>query len=247
LLISCSKEDLTWQMGDYQIQVQPGKHYLHDFELGLGLKKKNAPQMVIWAEDTLGNYLTTIYCTYRSATATWRRSPGEKIPEGGIRRESALPYWAHKWRAHVSGTPSDLDAYSGATSGAPVMPDANCKLVDGITGATATDGLQLKINPLLQLSQFCLYLEVNQSTDFNDAYPEDAEQGASNYSGGKLGSGQPALVYKIIVDRNSIQSVDFFRLEGHSSPDGTKGELYTNMEGIETALQIIKQIELTKY
>lgn len=43
-------------------------------------------------------------------------------------------------------------------------------------------------------------VEVNHSSDFNDSYPKNAPAGDAHYSGGKEGSGQPALIYRADVD-----------------------------------------------
>jgi hypothetical protein len=91
-----------------------------------------------------------------------------------------------------------------------------------------------------------VYLEVNASTDFNAAYPADATPGASNYSGGEWGSGQPSLVYAVTVDtERSRQTGDTgrFRLAGHGSPDGSDGRLYPKLGGITTARSILESVE----
>lgn len=43
-------------------------------------------------------------------------------------------------------------------------------------------------------------VEVNHSTDFNDCYPKNDPAGDAHYSGGKEGSGQPALIYRADED-----------------------------------------------
>ena len=94
------------------------------------------------------------------------------------------------------------------------------------------------------LRQCRVMIEVNHSIDWNDAYPENAEAGAANYSGGDEGSGQPALVYRTDVDMDSGHKTFEANLIGHSSPDGTDGEIHHDMDGITSALTIVKRITI---
>lgn len=56
--------------------------------------------------------------------------------------------------------------------------------------------------------------------------------GDSNYSGGKEGSGQPAVIYKAEVDLTTGKKNFEATLIGHSSPDGSDGEIHTDMSGL---------------
>lgn len=242
---ACSKPELYFEQGDLSIEITTGEHYLHDFPVALGIKLKNPPQMVIWAEDTAGNYITTLFCTYKSATCNWRKSVGEDVPDEGICRPSALPYWSHKWfNAQQQTISKPLDAFSGATSIINTMPTQDNQLVDGITGATPKKGYSAKVHPKTEIETYCILFEVNQSTDFNDAFPKNAEITSDNYSGGELGSGQPALVYKTIIDKNNPQSEYKLELIGHSSPDGANGDLITDLTGLTSSLTIIKEVKI---
>lgn len=103
----------------------------------------------------------------------------------------------------------------------------------------------MKITPNSNLKKFIVKIELNHSIDFNDSYPKNAKEGDANYSGGKEGSGQPALVYEAMVDLTTGQKTFNAQLIGHSSPDGTSGTIYKDMSGITTALKIVKQITVT--
>lgn len=85
---SCDKDLNEYQANDLRISIEKGNAWLHDFPLFLGIKKKNAPQIAIWTEDTLGNYLSTIYVTRKTATQSWQAA-------GKNRRKEALPVWCH--------------------------------------------------------------------------------------------------------------------------------------------------------
>jgi hypothetical protein len=88
-------------------------------------------------------------------------------------------------------------------------------------------------------------IEINHSTDFNEAFPKLAKEGESNYSGGKEGSGQPAIVYTANVDLLSGEKSFEANLIGHSSPDGSSGEINEDTSGLTTALHIVKRITVT--
>lgn len=137
----------------------------------------------------------------------------------GNDRKEALPVWTHLVKERAS--------------------------VDGVSGATPRGSFDVNLNLKDQKGPFVVKVEVNHSTDFNIYYPENAKEGESNYSGGKQGSGQPALVYVAVVEPsrgcNRFEAV----LAGHSSPDGSTGKIYKDMAGITTAKDIIKRIEIT--
>lgn len=94
------------------------------------------------------------------------------------------------------------------------------------------------------MERFVVKVEVNHSTDFNEHYPEDAVKGESNYSGGKMGSEQPFLVYVAEVDLTNDQKEFIATLKGHGSPDGSDGEVYPDLSGIISALSILKSITI---
>lgn len=223
LCSSCDKELIEYQQNDLKVSIEQGEAYLHDFPLFMGIKKKNPPQMAIWIEDLQGNYISTIYATHKIATAKWQRASGN-------RRKEALPHWCHS-----RGVQYDDGLY---------LPTQEKPLTDGISGATPTASFDMKIKPKGELKQFVVKIEVNHSTDFNDHYPKSAKEGDANYSGGEEGSGQPAVIYSAKVDLTSGETTFNAELIGHSSPDGTDGNLRTDISKLTSALNIIKQITI---
>ena len=115
-------------------------------------------------------------------------------------------------------------------------------MTDGISGATPKGSFNVKMSPTGKLKKFIVKIEINHSTDFNDAYPKSAKEGDVNYSGGKEGSGQPALVYAAEVDLTSGKKEFTAKLIGHSSPDGSNGDLTRDTSSLTTALHIVKSI-----
>lgn len=218
---SCEKELIGYVQGDLQVVVVPGDEWLHDYPLFMGIKKKNPPQIAVWIEDAAGNYLSTIYVSHKIATQSWRAA-------GGNRRREALPHWCY---ARGVRYPDGL-----------YLPTRLEPLTDGISGATPRCGFDLKLVPAAGLTRFTVKVEVNHSTDFNEAYPESACEGERGYSGGSGGSGQPALVYAAAVDLASGVGEFEALLLGHSAPDGTDGGIDPDLSGLTSALGIVERI-----
>lgn len=223
IFTSCDKDLVTYERGDIRIYVKEGSEYKHDFELLWGITKPSSPQMAIWIEDLLGNYISTVYVTHSIATQSWTAA-------GGDRRKSALPVWCHSRGVQYS------DGLYLPTKDEPV--------IDGISGATPKGSYDVKIHPKGDLKQFVVKIEVNHSTDWNDDYPKNAKEGDANYSGGKGGSGQPAVVYSAEIDLDSSQKQYMAGIIGHSSPDGSNGEIYTDLSSLTSALNIVKEITI---
>lgn len=218
---SCQEELVGYEHGSVQVVVERGDAWLHDFPLFLGIKKKNAPQIAVWIEDSEEHYLETVYVSRKIATQSW-------MAAGGNRRREALPHWCHR-----RGVQYGDGLY---------LPTKKEPLADGISGATPRSSFDVKLTPAEGLTRFVVKVEVNHSTDFNNAYPASAREGEPGYSGGKLGSGQPAVVYAAEVDLTSGAGEFEARLVGHSSPDGSSGELFTDVSELTSALHIVKRI-----
>lgn len=223
-LCACQNDLITYEQGDFKVCVEQGDNWLHDYPLFLGINKKNPPQIAIWIEDENGHYVSTVYASYKIATQSWQSA-------GGNRRKEALPYWCY-----CRGVKYPDGLY---------LPTKKQSLTDGVTGATPTGSFDVKLHPVKEMTHFKVMVELNHSTDFNDSYPKSAIEGDSNYSGGKNGSGQPALVYCADVDTTSGQSSFNALLIGHSSADGSDGKLYDDLSGITTALHIVEHITIT--
>ena len=223
LLVSCEKVDMVTESGDYEIRIEAGEHWLHDFPLFLGLSKANPPQFAVWVEDTSGNYLSTLFATYKIATEGWQANKGN-------RRKESLPHWCFQ---------------RGVTySDGLYLPTKENPLPDGITGATPKADKTLLLSPSLLEPPFVIKAEFNHSVDFNSLYPKNAQPGEINYSGGEMGSGQPAVVYSVIVLPDTEEAT--LTLVGHSSPDGSDGLVYSDLESLTTARSIVGSIRLVK-
>ncbi len=222
--VACEKDQLEYQKGDINVKIEKGDNYLHDFPLFMGLNKKNPPQMAVWVEDMQGNYLSTLYVTFNAGTQGWKSA-------GNNRRKESLPHWCHQ-----RGVKYSDGLY---------LPTKDEPITDAVTGATPKGSFDVLMRTKSMPKTFVVKVEVNHSIDWNYAYPEDATPNSPNYSGGSEGSGQPAVVYYAIVDLDSGADTFEAVYAGHSSPDGSNGELIAETEGITTALNIVKQITVT--
>ena len=113
-----------------------------------------------------------------------------------------------------------------------------------MTGATPRETFDVRLKDKIGLRQFYVMVEVNHSIDFNDRYSKDKKEDEPDYSGGSEGSGQPALVYRAYVDLDSARTSYEAVLIGRSSADGTDGKLYDDLQGITSALTIVKRIKV---
>lgn len=223
LFSSCQEDLIEYQKDDIKIMVKAGDEWKHPHDLFLGIKKQNPPQIAIWLEDVNGNYLTTLYASYKVATHSF---------SGDEKRKEALPYWNYARLPLKSGQPIP-DGYTGATTQKPI-PDA-------VTGATPNGSFDLKMKPNEGLSQFVIKAEFNHSKDYNDYYPKSAIFGDDNYSGE---SGQPAIIYEAIIDLTTNQKEYHMQMIGHSSSDGSDGLLYTDLSKLTSAKDIVKEITI---
>jgi hypothetical protein len=232
ILTGCAAVPAKIGTGPIEVSVTPGKAWLHSHPLFLGFTFQTPPQYAIWIEDENGTYLGTIFVTRKVATQGWVPSPGEKIPEGGIRRPESLPVWSH---------------HRGIKSADGLfMPTKADPAVDAVSGATSKLGIDASFAERPGLKKFRLLAEFNQSLDFNDRYPASAKPGEPGYSGGPDGgSGQPSLVYAADIDLDSRVHICRLSLVGHGAADGGDGAIDPDLAGFTTALEIVADISVT--
>ena len=210
------------------VEVVPGEHFDHKMKIFPLINITNNPQVVLWAESADGEFLRTLYITERIATQSWRGAPGDDTPKEEIRRPESLPVWSHRHG----------EVYSDGL----MVPTREEPMPDAVTGATPKGEFLVQTEIPAGHQEVWVYLEVNMSTDFNNAFPAEAPEGSPSYSGGEWGSGQPALVYRgrLTFDEGREPQLPVeLTLLGHSSPDGSTGEVFTDLDGITTAREIV--------
>jgi len=191
----------------------------------------NHPTFAIWIEDTVGNFIETLFVTKSFATGifnyadagnvTWKNQQGESL------RPAALPYWTHK-RNIIS-----RDSLYVPTPENPVA--------DALTGATPAGSFVLKTAPEHKLPEkFQVLMEINQKWDWNEYWTNNKYPDDINYKS----SAQPSVIYAVTV--NLEKEIDDYQLLpiGHGHYAGKDGNLYPDLNSITTALEIVNSIKL---
>jgi hypothetical protein len=193
-------------------------------------KSFNHPTFSVWMEDEQGNLLQTLFVTksFGSGTFTFGDASEGKWKPGQVIRPAALPYWSHR-----AGKAQGLKTY---------VPDANHPVPDALTGATPKGSFLLKTrgnseNPL----RVKLFLEINQTWDWNPFWSNNKYPGDSEYKT----SCQPAVVYAAEIDLSKQGATYTLVPVGRSSHNGADGNLYSDLETLTTALHIAEKITVT--
>ena len=213
--------DLSQNTGAYKfsVEVKKGRSFGH-------------PLFAIWLADSADNYIQTLYISNAISSSVFQKAVYvEKHWNAGIaRRPEALPVWSHRRGILASdGLYVPLDKASD---------------LDGVSGATPTSNFIVNSNLGLEsLPKFKVFLEVNQSFDWNEYYSKDAFPDDPIYSGPGF-VGQPALVYSVEISKEQLEKNKYFlmKLEGHSHHSGMNGNIYTNVDSLTTALNIVDRI-----
>ena len=201
-----------------RIEMTTGEQWMHVMKL-FKLKIKAPPQVVIWSEDREGRFLDTLFITRKVGKQFWGKQ--SKQDPDKVFHEEALPYWMYK--RYAQGLP---------------FPTKDNPLPDAITGASPKKDFIVQTKVQTDLKEIYVLLEANISFDVNQTYFTNAPQGMEVYN---KTSGQPAVVYRAEVDLGTPGEYEM-KLIGHSSPAGEDGELYEDLQGLTTALQIIKKV-----
>ena len=136
----------------------------------------------------------------------------QKSVKKNFNRPEALPVWGHK----KTNLPN-IDAISGATSKAP-------KYQGYINANVLTEGSKYKV-----------FLEVNNSFDYNDSW-SDKNSGVN---------GQPSLIYcgTFTAGQDGIINIPSIPV-GYGTVDGSNGTITTETENFTTALKIINGAQI---
>ena len=197
------------------IKINAGKNYTHNYGI-----LKLIPQIAIWIEDINGNYIDTIYVTFRSAKSQWRGG-------NNIRRPEALPIWSYK-----KGIKYEDGLY---------MPTRNKPLNDSITGATPTSSFakEWKIPTDLKQKIFILKIEVNNSFDYNNIYNKKLPKDSLYYNNV---NGQPSLLYEGKIDLSKNNNEIKLNIIGHGDVMGNNGNINKDISFLTDSLNIIDSI-----
>jgi len=206
--------------------------------ISVELKKGKAfqyPLFAIWIEDSLGNYIETLYISrvISSSTFDYGKKVGDNWESAILRRPEALPYWSHKRGIESS------DGLFVPLNGSPDL--------DAVSGATPTSNFIINSRSNFNKnSDYRILVELNQSYDWNEYYAKDKFPNDRIYSGsGQVG--QPSLIYAAEINSNDIEPTKhkIMKLIGHGHYSGKNGKLYKDLSNITTAKNIADRIILT--
>ena len=155
------------------------------------------------------------YVTTITVTQSSSKQKWAGNPEGG--RPESLPLWTHA----KTKAAANVDDITAATP------------KEGVTAGKDADGL-------VQGNTYRILVEVNASFDYNDTWPKEAKEGDSNYSGV---NGQPSLIYEALFTAGESGTV-ILQTAGQGSVDGSSGSITRNLDGLTSALTIIKSAKL---
>jgi hypothetical protein len=214
LTASCSPLAFSLEDEALRIELTAGRNWVHPFPLLGPITKPNYPTFALWISDEAGTYLDTVFATSKVASESWIMADDN--------RPEALPTWSHARGGQPTKAAPAPDAVSGSS------PRTDCAF------ALSRGSLPQRV---------LLWLEINHSVDYNSTFPENLHDPAAiGYSGGPGGSGQPALLYRAVVDFGDASgSVVPFTLVGHSEPGGAwiGTDAYPDVSGLNSALEIL--------
>lgn len=139
-------------------------------------------------------------------------------PEGG--RPEALPVWYQA---------------SGVSPEKPAEPDA-------VSAASSDAGAAASRGPagLESGHEYVVRFEINHSYDYNETWKSGGKPGDEGWSGV---NGQPSVVYEARFIAG-VPGTAELKAVGRGSPDGSVSGVIPSLEGLTTALEIVKKITL---
>jgi hypothetical protein len=208
--------------GTLELRLEAGKNYSHKHLFG-PIPVRLTPQIAIWLEKEDGSFVDTIYVTRRSAKGDWKAAKGTRRPE-------ALPVWSHA---------RGIEAADGL-----YMPDAASSPADAVTGATpsASFARTWKLPAGLEAGIYRIRVELNESYDWNEAYPDKLPVGDPRRT---EANGQPSILWEARLQLGANAASARLAPAGTGSLDGSSGEVKAGLEGITSARDIVASITAT--
>ena len=177
---------------------------------------KSHPTFVIWLEESETGYRESIFVTKKAGKNAWNFADS---------RPEAIPVWSGVNKIEKRQHAFDIDAVSGAT---PKDDTARIywQIPDSLQGKTVD-----------------IYIEANNSFDFNDHY--NNKKGKPGYSGA---NGQPSIVWKasITFSHKSPQNVSP-EIIGHGHLFGENHRLFEDISKITTAANTFQEIRISYF
>ncbi len=203
------------------VSLVPGPTYSHKVAFGL-ISMNLTPQIAIWVETEDGRFVDTIYVTHRAAAADWRAA-------GGARRPESLPLWSHA---------RGLRAADGL-----YMPEKSKPLPDAVSGATpkAAFAKEWKVPASLAPGKYRILAELNESFDWNEAYPAKLPKSDPRYT---EANGQPSIIWAGTIEIGGAEAKANLAPIGTGDLRGESGELHQGIEGLTSAKDIAASLSV---
>ncbi len=226
---SCKTSEVKQDSPVVIVTNSNGNGFIFELSFEKG-KKHHYPLMAVWIEDAEGNFIQTLFVAQSVAKGEFQHATARQGQwvSGPLRRAATLPYWAHK--------------QNRLTNNPDPFPSPENPVPDAYSGATPSGNFILNSKSDSKLNRpFRVWFEINQFFDFNDfwtnnKYPDDKDYKTS---------GQPALVYASdIINPKEMPAEFTLKLIGHSHWSGKDGSLYTSLQTMSTALDIVKEIRV---
>ena len=227
--------------GKLIITVKEGENWLSYFPLFLFIKKSKPPQMAFWLENTKGGFVATLYVTRKTAIQDWQDTAFFKKNERIVKPVS-LPIWLHKHvRAGIHSIETCSLCHDKIKSADKSIEDE--PLIDTFTGATPENGFTREwMIPLrLQPGVYIVCAEINHSFDYNDMYRKDLSVNDELYNGV---SGQPSILFQGVLAIGESETSTVLKTVGHGNSAGKNGGVYGDLNGITSAVNIVRSIEV---
>ncbi|MBT7304528.1 MAG: hypothetical protein HN849_33655 [Victivallales bacterium] len=187
-----------------------------DLEIAGATDFGEPPQIAVWLEPLPKGPPRTLYVSYRSGTGDWK---------GKSECPDVLPRWFAAYRAE-----------HGVETGCPTpqnpLPDA----IAQATPQTPDFTIEAQLTPG---SRWRIWLEVNLSADYNDAFPAFDENGMDDLHA----NGQPSLLYTAEFTAKP-KAAPQLALTARTIPNSLTAETTPDLSGITSARHLLPKLEL---
>lgn len=193
-------------------------------------KALNMPLYAIWLTTADTQYIQTLYVSKAMGTGIFTHGTTQrgKWEPGPVRRPEALPVWSHKRGV------KELDKL--------YVPTPHTAMPDAYTGATPSGNFTVHTRTEEALpDKGIIFLEVNQPWDWNTYWTTSKYPNSEAYKR----SGQPSLVYAANFTSDFFNKKIELMPIGHGHYSGKNGNLYTELNTLTSALNILKSVTCT--
>ncbi|NTS78021.1 DUF4405 domain-containing protein [Catenovulum sp. SM1970] len=247
------ENEFTYQTIDMPIVTQQGQKISIDMKKGPYF---SFPQYAIWLETLEGEFVQPLYVTSKLAQNDFYFKASYKNKENAI-SDNLMFSENHNINDYVNfeesretasqrlrpeSLPVFLHKLGKQSKDGLYVPTKGDLIADAYTGATMLENFLLNSKSEQALSgQYRVRFEINQSFDFNHYYSSDRFPEDDIYSGDGF-TAQPSVVYEAIVDFDSTQTYFAMQLIGRGHHSGRNGDIYTDMENLTTAKEMIDRV-----